>query len=289
MGVYIVHLSIILMVIGGLIGSIFGFEGFVNITEGKTSGSITLRNSGKSHDLGFDIRCDDFSISFYDSGMPSEYRSTLTIIEQGKPVLTRDIIVNSPLRYRGINIFQSNYGSLPPEEITLKFRSNSTGAEYAEKAGIGRQVDLPENNGHLVIKGYRNSFNFGGRNLGKTFMGIITPLSGEPETFILPLRSPRFDMMRRGNLFISVGDFENQYYTGLQITRDPGVLVVYSGFIVMIIGCYIAFFLSHQRICVEVEDKGKNSRVFVSGTANRNKLGMQNRIKRVVKILRINL
>ncbi|MEA3429055.1 MAG: cytochrome c biogenesis protein ResB [Thermodesulfobacteriota bacterium] len=289
MGVYIVHLSIILIVAGGLIGSIFGFEGFVNIPEGKTASSIMLRNNGKLHDLNFGIRCDDFNISFYDSGMPSEYRSTLSILEQGNAVLTKDVIVNSPLRYRGINIFQSNYGTLPPKEITLNLKSIPTGAEYTKKATIGQQLDLPENMGQLIIKGYRNSFDFGGHNLGKTFIGIITPDNGKPATFILPLRFPQFDRMRKGNLVISAADFDHKYYTGLQVTRDPGVLIVYAGFIVMIIGCYITFFMSHQRLCVEIVKSEINSRIMVAWTANKNKLGMQNRIKKIMKSLRINL
>ena len=50
-----------------------------------------------------------------------------------------------------------------------------------------------------------------------------------------------------------------RFYTGLQVNRDPGVWVVYSGFILMIIGCYITFFMSHQQICVElVRSREKN-------------------------------
>ena len=282
-GVYVIHFSVILLLIGGLIGSIFGFKGFVNIPEGKTVNSIRLYNTGEVQKLNFKIRCDDFNIKFYDSGMPSEYRSTLTILEQGNPVLTKDIIVNAPLRYKGINIFQSNYGTLPPKEITLNFKSVSTGAGYTKKASVGQQLDLPEDMGQLLIKGYRNSFNFGGYNLGRTFTGILTPDNGSPVHVVMPLRFPQFDKMRKGNLLISVKDYDHKYYTGLQVTRDPGVLVVYSGFVIMIIGCFVTFFMSHQRLCVEISKSGKSSRIMVAWTANKNKLGMQTRIKKIVK------
>ena len=39
-GVYIVHLSIICMLVGGVIGSIFGFEGFVNLAPGESARRI---------------------------------------------------------------------------------------------------------------------------------------------------------------------------------------------------------------------------------------------------------
>ena len=84
--------------------------------------------------------------------MPKEYRSRLTIIEQGSPVLQKDIVVNDPLRYRGINIFQSSYGELPPEvrqksspdTFTLTFTSKETGMVYNKKARIGQEIDIPE-------------------------------------------------------------------------------------------------------------------------------------------------
>jgi len=283
-GVYTVHLSVILLLIGSLIGSIFGFAGFANIPEGETVNNIRLNNTGKTQRLDFKIRCDDFNIKFYDSGTPSEYRSKLTILEQGKSILTRDIIVNAPLRYKGINIFQASYGELPPREIALNFKNRVTGISYKKKLSVGQQFDIPGDMGQFVIKGHRDSYGFRGHDLGKTFMGILTPKNGSPVHVILPVRFPFFDdRIRNDDLIVSVEDYDHRYYTGLQVTSDPGVLVVYSGFVIMIIGCFITFFMSHQRLCVEISKSGKKSRIMVAGTASKNRLGMQSRIKKIAK------
>ncbi len=278
-GVYIVHLSIILMLLGALIGSIFGFEGFVNISEGESAKKINLRNTTEMHLLDFEIKCEDFSLSFYDSGAPKEYRSSLVIIENGKPVLKKDIIVNDPLRYKGINIFQSSYGTLPPREVTLSFTIRETGMEYKKKAAINKPVEIPGGLGTFIIKDYSSSAGFKGHNIGEAFMGILTPKIGNPLNILLPLRFPSFDKMRKGDVIIAVASHNHEYYTGLQVTKDPGVWVVYSGFILMIIGCFVTFFMSHQRLCIEVTGKGNRSMVMVAGTSNKNKMGMQRKIE----------
>ncbi len=281
LGVYAVHLSAILLLIGALIGSVFGFEGYVNIPEGEAANSIRLRNTGGLHNLDFEIRCDDFNVTFYGSGTPKEYRSSLTILEQGERVLKKDIIVNAPLRYKGINIFQSSYGTVAPKEITLNFTSKETGMPYRKKTTMGDQFDIPEGMGKFVVKDYMDSYNFRGHSIGETLIGVLTPNNRDPIDVILPLRFPSFDKMRNGDLVISVAGYKNRYFTGLQVTRDPGVPVVYSGFVVMIIGFLITFLMSHQRLCIEVIRSGKKSRVMVAGTANKNKMGMQNRIKKI--------
>ena len=309
-GVYIVHLSVIFLLLGGLMGSLFGFKGFAMIPENEKIDSIRLRNTGEIRPLGFEILCDDFNISFYDNGTPKEYRSSITIIDQGKPVYKKDIIVNDPLRYKGINIFQSSYGKMPSgtlqnkkndqkdptEDITLHFASQKSGKVYTLKTVIGKPMDIPEDLGKFIIVEYRKSAQFGGQNIGQAYMGILTPKDKDPVKVMLPLHFPNFDKMRRGAVVISVaeqqakkynpGEKSNQrYYTGLQITKDPGVWVVYTGFILMIIGIVITFFMSHQRMCIEIVKTGKSSQVMVSGTSNKNKLAMQNKVKKIAEKL----
>jgi len=305
-GVYTVHLSVVLLLIGGLIGSLFGFEGFVNIPEGEKVNNIRIRNTDQLRSLGFEILCDDFDISFYDNGAPKEYRSSLTIIEHGKPVHNKNIIVNDPLRYKGVNIFQSSYGKMPSDapsqdkapardssgEITLNFTSKNSGKKYRIKTVIGKVMDIPEDLGKFVIVEYKESAEFGGQNIGHAYMGILTPKGKNPVNIMIPLHFPNFDKMRRGAVVISVAGqkaktfnagkkADQRYYTGLQVTNDPGVWVVYTGFIMMIIGIFITFFMFHQRVCIEIVKSGNKSKVIVTGTANKNKLAMQQRIKKI--------
>ena len=281
LGVYVVHGSVIFLLIGGLIGSIFGFDGFVNIPEGEAVNSIRIGNGSKTLPLDFAIRCDNFEVSFYDSGMPKEYRSRLTIMEQGKPVHTKDIIVNDPLRYKGVNMFQSSYGQLPPNEAILNFTSLKTGRTYSEKAIVGEPIELPEEMGSFVLDGFDTAASFRGQNIGEALRGTLTSAAGERQAVILPLRFPSFDKMRRGQQVIAVGELKQRFFTGLQVTRDPGVGMVYLGFVLMILGCYVTFFMFHQQICVEVIAKANHSVVVVSGKANKNRMAMQNRVKKL--------
>jgi cytochrome c biogenesis protein len=284
-GVYVVHLSVVILLIGGLIGSIFGFDGFVNIPEGETVHAIQLRNNDQKLQLDFGVRCDDFNVDFYDSGAPKEFRSSLTILKQGKAVYHKDIIVNDPMRYAGISFFQSSYGSLAPNEVVLNFTSQATGMIYSKRAKIDEPLIIPENLGTFVLKRYTPRADFRGHNIGEAFIGVLTKPDGSAEEVTLPLRFPSFDKMRKGRTFIAIADYVPRYYTGLQVSKDPGVWVVYGGFILMIIGIYITFFMSHQQICVEVARQGKESRIMVAGTSNKNKLGMQKKVAKLSKLL----
>ena len=285
LGVYVVHASIVLLLTGSIIGSIFGFEGTVNIGEGETTDTIRLINSNKIHKLDFSIRCDDFDVSFYENGAPNEYRSDLTLLEDGRPVHTKRIVVNDPIRYRGINIFQSSYGQIPSDSVTLGFTSKETGMVYREKMKAGQSFEIPENLGTLTLNGLNRAASFKGHSIGTAYVATLTRGDAEPVQILLPVRFPSFDRMRKGDVFIAVVEQEEKYYTGLQVTRDPGVWVVYTGFILMLAGCVITFFMSHQQIVIEAVTVEGVTHVSVSGTANKNKLGMDGKVERIAKLL----
>jgi cytochrome c biogenesis protein len=277
-GVYVVHLSVILLLAGGLIGSFWGFDGTANIAEGDTISSVLLNGSTRQMPLGFQVRCDKFSVQHYDSGTPREYRSTLTILEQGKPVLTRDILVNDPLRYRGINFFQSSYGTLPPQHLTLTFTSRASGMEYRKKIEPGQTLDIPENLGTFMVTAFHQDYRYMGTPIGSAFTGMLTPPKGTPVEVVLPLRFPKFDKMRQGDVVIGIAEAEQRFYTGLQITRDPGVWVVYTGFLLMITGCIIAFFMSHQQMCIEIHPGEASCEILIHGIVNKNRFAIRKKM-----------
>jgi cytochrome c biogenesis protein len=79
-------------------------------------------------------------------------------------------------------------------------------------------------------------------------------------------------------------DYYGSYYTGLQVTYDPGVLVVYTGFSVMIIGIFVAFFIFHKRLWawVRKDEKGRVV-VTVAGSVNKNRQAYERDIDEIVE------
>jgi len=282
-GVYVVHSSILLLLAGALIGMIFGFKAFLNLDEGKSSGTAIISKTKARVDLGFLIRCNTFDVKFYDTGAPEEFKSNLTIIENGKESFTKDILVNHPLRYKGINIFQASYGSASPDSAAVDIIRMSDKKIVSRKIKIGEEIELPENQGSFQLEGFLPHFDFRGHNLGETFIGKITLKEGKSFQIGLPVKFPTFDKMRKGKFAFTVKEYEQKYYTGLQVTKDPGVWYVYVGFILMIIGCWITFFMSHVSYFIEIKKQsGKSCRVSISGTTNRNNQGLKLKIKKYV-------
>ncbi len=286
-GVYVVHVSIIFLLIGALIGALFGFKASLNLDEGATSDRAFLSKERVPIKLGFSIRCNDFDVKFYDTGAPDEFKSSLTIIENGQESFTKDILVNHPLRYKGINIFQSSYGqsrSSSPESIVIEVMERSTGKVETHNMKLGEKVQLADGQSSFMLQEYEPHFDFKGNNLGQAFVGTIKDNDGKEIMVGLPLRFPTFDKMRKGKFAVAVKEVEQKYFTGLQITRDPGVWYVYIGFILMIIGCWITFFMAHQSFFIEIEkDRDKAARISLSGTTNRNAQGLKLKLNTIVK------
>ncbi len=286
LGVYAVHFSILLLMIGGLIGSILGFEGYMNVPEGETASTISIKNADRQKPLDFTIRCDDFTVSHYPSGRPKQYRSEIAIIDNDEVVMERSLRVNDPIHYKGINIFQSSYGKTPGKKFTVVFTDNSSGEEVKKRAAVGDEISLPAEGGTFIVEDFTNNFNFRGHNIGPSFLCRLMPENGDARPIILPVEHPRFDKMRRGDYTIALENVEYRHYTGLQITRDPGVPVVYAGFVIMIIGCYITFFMFHKKICIELAPAaGEKTTVTVSGVSSKHRPGMKNVVNRVARRL----
>ena len=82
LGVYITHLSILIILAGAILGLLFGYNAVLNLPEGEVS-SFAYKDRETKIPLGFDLRCDNFEVEYYPgSDMPKAYRSWLTVIKE---------------------------------------------------------------------------------------------------------------------------------------------------------------------------------------------------------------
>jgi cytochrome c biogenesis protein len=162
LGVYVVHLSVILILIGGLLGLLFGFRGSVRIAEGRSADRIFLPNNPAGRDLGFTVRCDDFDVSYYDTGQPKDYKSVITVLEDGKEVLKETIRVNHPFSYGGLRFYQSSFGIDSVNQIKLHIRPANSNEGYTLDVPFGRWTKLPEGNSAFGVMDFKeNLMRFG--------------------------------------------------------------------------------------------------------------------------------
>ena len=266
-GVYVTHISILIIFIGAIIGTLWGYKAFVNITEGTATDKVWPRGSNEPIDLGFSVRCDEFTVSYYEgSRRPKEFKSLLTVIDGGKIITEkRPVIVNDPLTYKGITFYQSSYGPAGDPVFDFKVRVKATGEVVNITARQGQRVQLPGGGAFRVV-----DFTPSYQNFGPGARLEVFPEGGKPSSFIVLQEFPDFDAQRGGVYSFSMVDFKQRFYTGLQVAKDPGVWVVWVGCTLMVLGSMIAFFLSHRRIWITILPVGGKTGIKLGGSAHRN-------------------
>ena len=86
LGPYLVHLALLFILAGGLIGKFWGIEGSLPIVQGQEAEAFQVGDTLVP--LNFQVRLDRFQVLYYEAGsMPKEFRSDLTFSKDGKEVL----------------------------------------------------------------------------------------------------------------------------------------------------------------------------------------------------------
>lgn len=286
LGVYWVHLSVLLLLLGGLLSSLLAFSGHVKIVEGGIAHKIETKDGKGVLDPGFSIRCDRFFVSFYDDGTPKEYLSAVTLFgENAEALLAGEIRVNHPMRFRGVRMYQSSYGIADANRIRIRLVPDE-GEPVTRIIEKGEFVTEPFAGGELALTRFVDNFVLRGHLLGPSFIGVYVEPSGKRSVLLLPRHHPGFDRMNKRGFSIEIEDFDPVYYTGLQVSRDPGVGLVYAGFVLMLLGLWIALFMSHRQYLILLERKDAQTLCTFGGITNRNRIGFEAKIAGMAEKIR---
>jgi cytochrome c biogenesis protein len=233
LGTYLIHLSVLLILLGGLFGAIWGLKGYMEITEGETVKEISFKSPhNESTPLEFTLRCDSFRVDFYPDGSPKEYVSILTFMEGEDVVLDHvPLRVNHPISYRGLTFYQASYG--------ISDRSLNASLEIVRRERGGGSSTLTIGRGEIKpIPGTRDQIGF-----MKYRPKVLFSTNAPPESFWLIRQFPGLDGLQVGKYTFVLKDIERKYYTGIQVTRDPGVPIVWIGCTLLVTGMVITFTL----------------------------------------------
>jgi cytochrome c biogenesis protein len=281
-GVYFVHLGVLVILGGALIGFFYGFRGNLNLVEGETASRVTLRNGGQIPLPGFKLKLEQFTVSFYSTGAPKEFKSVVTLREGDQNVRSESIRVNHPLSHKGLSFYQSSYGAAGVEKAVLAVQEKNSGKEHLVEAKMGVKAELP--GGHYAFVLTRFIPDLQGQ--GPAFQIMSLEPNRPHENFFVLQNHPEMEDRRPGAYRFKVREIVPRYYSGLQVNKDPGVPLVWTGCVFMIVGFYLTFFLSHRRLWIRLSNQGKDTLLEFAGSSHRNRIGFEQEFERMFQALR---
>ena len=223
---------------GGLIGAVWGFKGYVEVREGEAFVVAASPTPGeRQRPGGFTVRCDAFRVDLYPDGSPREYVSTLSFLEGDRVALDHvPLRVNHPVSYGGLTFYQSSYGISARPRIEVS-QHGGKGARAAMQLTQGEVQPIPGTRAQLGFMKYQADAQ--GEGNGEEILLVLFTPRTPPEDFWLVGPRPA----QVGDFTFIVKDIQKRHYTGIQVSRNPGIPVVWIGCSLLIVGMIGTFTL----------------------------------------------
>jgi cytochrome c biogenesis protein len=306
LGAYAVHVALLTIFLGGFLTANFERTGQMPLKPGETTSQMTnlvFRLDEVARvpvELPFSVTCTDIQQKLIRKDGPILASNTLdwlTRIKIKDEYGEREALVhlNDPYDYRGYRFFQASFHPMgSARHITLRLTPQNGGP--AQEVTIKRDgsATLPDGTRLDYVDFFPDFRLIGGKPASETTdynnpaaqLTVTTPAGERKTAFAFAREVP--DGMPVGapvaGYRFRLVDFEKvSLWHTLQIQKDPGKTPFYVGGALLILTLAGVFFFSHQRVWAIVEARGpKRYEVVLGGHTNRNKLGFEDRFKKLV-------
>jgi cytochrome c biogenesis protein len=240
------HLALVVILAGAIIGAMFGYrDAQFTIAEGQTL-PIAAEPGVSVQLLDFTDRYDTVT------GSPIDYASQIVVFKDGAEIDRHTVRVNDPYRYGNTAVYQAFYGAAAV--ITIKDAKGTTllsqGVPLAWRTTEG---DRPV--GSITVPGANNVLWLVGTQGGGDAM--IKPGQLQVELYTAGEASQIGTEVIDQGKAAQIGDFtitfdRESQFTGFNIARDPGVIFVWLGSMLLFLGFVIRFFVPNKRIWARI-------------------------------------
>lgn len=279
--VYVVHFSLVIIIIGALIGAFWGYRGNMSILEGESSNVVQPFRKREPVYLDFTVKLNKFILETYPNGMPKEYISNVTIYDKNK---TFDAIikVNEPLKYKDVTFYQASYNIIP--EFTIKVIHNKKSEDF--RISPFQPINI-EDKYSIALQDY-------GEAHGLIFMKlwIVNEENGESKEGLIISGFPPLEVsFSEDNLSLEYVDLAKLYYmTGLQAKEDPGNVVVYLGFIIMMLGLFFVYYFDPKTYWLFIKRRDSDTwEIMLGGYAKRERESLRLKLETLLEEIKRDL
>ena len=294
MAVYIVHASLLLIFLGGIVDALYGWRGFLMLSPGKSSAQVETK-SGVIRNLPFAIRCDDAGEETYTDGSPKKYWSKLAIVDNGQDVSRKEIVVNDPLVYQGVRFYQASYGRTGKlDKLVLNATPAKGGASQEISLAMNQTVALDADTSvqlaefipdYVVQDGHVYARSNDVMNPA-VHMIVTSAKTKSSVNYWLPA-IPDIAENQSSPYILEPKDLKTGVFTGLEVSHEPGQWSVWGGVVLMAIGLTFVFYVVHTRIwVVPVQEADGKLVLWIGGSANRNRDAFEEGFKKLVEEIR---
>ena len=280
LGPYVVHLALLVILAGALLGKFLGVQGQLTLREAESSSDFI--SEGKEKPLDFQARLDKFQVFYYPNGTPREFRSDLTLTKPGKPPVQAVCRVNDPVTFGGFTFYQSSYGHV------VRFEVNEGENSHVVEAPVGRTMEIPGGRARFRVLEYQPDLVMPGggqeKRLGPAARLAYWEGRGHPLIIVVLKNRPELADRQPGpHRFFLKG---SNFFSVLQVKRDPGVWWVYAGFLLLLPGFYLAFLRPAERWALVLRRNQQGTwQGRLLGAAPRAREAFQERLERLQEIL----
>ena len=292
MGVYIVHASLLLIFLGFIVDSLYGWRGFLMLSPGMASNQVEMKN-GSMRTIPFSIRCDGTGEDTYADGTPKRWWSKLAVVDGGQEISRKEIVVNDPLVYQGLRFYQASWGRTGKLDRLIVNATPASGATRAPQEislTMNQTVALDADTSVQLVEFIPDFVVQDGRVYARS-KDVVNPAvhmivtSKKTNTSVnvwLP-QIPGVDENASSPYIFDPKDLKTGLYTGLQVSHEPGQFAVWAGVVLMALGLTFVFYVVHMRFwVVPIVDADGRTQLWVGGTANRNRDAFELKFKNIV-------
>ena len=288
----VVHLGLLVILAGGFVSGLGGRRADLALLEGQTA---------EVPRASFKVRLDKFETVYYPQGGVKDWKSTVTVVENGAPVLTRVVEVNHPLSYRGFSFYQTRYGrdwDTSTVELLIKKTADPSFAKSVSlKTGERIAVDDPDVS-HVAVRRFVPDLVIGeGQKVQSRSQepnnpaALVEAWKGEERLFSgwVFARYPDFGQghgAAKPPVSFVLKSYAAAPFSVLEAAKDPGANLIWLGCLLVTAGLFLAFYWPPREVRVVLEETQGKVEVTAAGQAAKGREAFEAEFEKIFESIR---